>query len=87
MEAESNTEIQPENEQAGQRIRPFGIIDLIVVTTAMALQFKLYGLYMANSNINSVSMWMPLVFIYAICLLYTSPSPRDQRGSRMPSSA
>ena len=24
---------------------------------------------------------------YSICLLYTSPSPRDQRGSRMPSSA
>ena len=28
-------------------------------------------------------------FIQALkdCLLYTSPSPRDQRGSRMPSSA
>ena len=25
--------------------------------------------------------------IFYICLLYTSPSPRDQRGSRMPSSA
>ena len=25
--------------------------------------------------------------IGATCLLYTSPSPRDQRGSRMPSSA
>ena len=25
--------------------------------------------------------------IYYRCLLYTSPSPRDQRGSRMPSSA
>ena len=25
--------------------------------------------------------------LYYICLLYTSPSPRDQRGSRMPSSA
>ena len=25
--------------------------------------------------------------IYVPCLLYTSPSPRDQRGSRMPSSA
>ena len=25
--------------------------------------------------------------LYAFCLLYTSPSPRDQRGSRMPSSA
>ena len=24
---------------------------------------------------------------YIYCLLYTSPSPRDQRGSRMPSSA
>ena len=24
---------------------------------------------------------------YGSCLLYTSPSPRDQRGSRMPSSA
>ena len=26
-------------------------------------------------------------FKYMLCLLYTSPSPRDQRGSRMPSSA
>ena len=25
--------------------------------------------------------------LYMTCLLYTSPSPRDQRGSRMPSSA
>ena len=25
--------------------------------------------------------------MYIYCLLYTSPSPRDQRGSRMPSSA
>ena len=25
--------------------------------------------------------------LYYTCLLYTSPSPRDQRGSRMPSSA
>ena len=24
---------------------------------------------------------------HCVCLLYTSPSPRDQRGSRMPSSA
>ena len=24
---------------------------------------------------------------FHVCLLYTSPSPRDQRGSRMPSSA
>ena len=28
-----------------------------------------------------------LIVSMDICLLYTSPSPRDQRGSRMPSSA
>ena len=29
----------------------------------------------------------PYLASRGICLLYTSPSPRDQRGSRMPSSA
>ena len=29
----------------------------------------------------------PVVVAAGGCLLYTSPSPRDQRGSRMPSSA
>ena len=28
-----------------------------------------------------------LIGLFGTCLLYTSPSPRDQRGSRMPSSA
>ena len=32
-----------------------------------------------------VSLGMPNALL--VCLLYTSPSPRDQRGSRMPSSA
>ena len=45
----------------------------------------------------NLSMGLIGYFIYAVfasgltaayvCLLYTSPSPRDQRGSRMPSSA
>ena len=30
---------------------------------------------------------IPLDILFEDCLLYTSPSPRDQRGSRMPSSA
>ena len=29
----------------------------------------------------------PFALVDKVCLLYTSPSPRDQRGSRMPSSA
>eukprot|EP00829_Urostomides_striatus_P017403 TRINITY_DN5_c0_g1_i6.p1 TRINITY_DN5_c0_g1~~TRINITY_DN5_c0_g1_i6.p1 ORF type:complete len:649 (-),score=257.56 TRINITY_DN5_c0_g1_i6:28-1974(-) len=41
----------------------------------------LYQLFLAFRAQNSLS---PLFYI---CLLYTSPSPRDQRGSRMPSSA
>ena len=28
-----------------------------------------------------------ITYLTSPCLLYTSPSPRDQRGSRMPSSA
>ena len=33
------------------------------------------------------SQRMENVYNPSTCLLYTSPSPRDQRGSRMPSSA
>ena len=35
---------------------------------------------------NEYTITGPLNYAYS-CLLYTSPSPRDQRGSRMPSSA
>ena len=37
--------------------------------------------------IQTKSAWATQVTLYNYCLLYTSPSPRDQRGSRMPSSA
>ena len=33
------------------------------------------------------ALWMAIAVRFLACLLYTSPSPRDQRGSRMPSSA
>ena len=48
----------------------------------------IYQSQQINSSID-VSGLDPGVYILAIqtCLLYTSPSPRDQRGSRMPSSA
>ena len=31
--------------------------------------------------------WAEMLLRMYFCLLYTSPSPRDQRGGRMPSSA
>ena len=37
------------------------------------------GIYHSGIEVHGVE--------YTYCLLYTSPSPRDQRGSRMPSSA
>ena len=42
-----------------------------------------------NTSINKVASDKTIngAPIYHVCLLYTSPSPRDQRGSRMPSSA
>ena len=35
----------------------------------------------------SIARDINVVAVHYACLLYTSPSPRDQRGSRMPSSA
>ena len=40
-----------------------------------------------NLFLESESLKMLLSGKVSDCLLYTSPSPRDQRGSRMPSSA
>ena len=69
---------------------------------AYALRYSAHGLigqveqwYRMNksSNLDEFQDAMKMMQIpmfntmYADCLLYTSPSPRDQRGSRMPSSA
>ena len=42
--------------------------------------------YLGGSAIQTVGD-NPVTAYRQLCLLYTSPSPRDQRGSRMPSSA
>ena len=38
-------------------------------------------------GVRNISRWLEMWGGRYACLLYTSPSPRDQRGSRMPSSA
>ena len=43
--------------------------------------------FLENSDIFSEIGIPPIRPFFSSCLLYTSPSPRDQRGSRMPSSA
>ena len=45
------------------------------------------GLVQKKDVSEIVTKNLGLFSIACVCLLYTSPSPRDQRGSRMPSSA
>ena len=45
------------------------------------------GGHFSTHSLNEDGSWKNLMEQYNSCLLYTSPSPRDQRGSRMPSSA
>ena len=42
---------------------------------------------LCNALSNKISMAVISNDIYTVCLLYTSPSPRDVEESRMPSSA
>ena len=55
---------------------------LIIVTGPTVISPILRNIPL-KKDVSSVLKWEGIL----ICLLYTSPSPRDQRGSRMPSSA
>ena len=57
----------------------------------LAKQLKFFGIYLSlGMGLKKIifNQTLQLLLLGLIgCLLYTSPSPRDQRGSRMPSSA
>ena len=63
---------------------------LLFVTLAIWAIFSM-GIFLFGAEMNEVTgpFGYPLTYWFTCqgCLLYTSPSPRDQRGSRMPSSA
>ena len=75
-----------------------GLIVVLILAAApwwagradMRLMSELF-LYLALASLwNLMAGYAGLVSVGQqayVCLLYTSPSPRDQRGSRMPSSA
>ena len=59
-------------------------------TNFVDVQFTLYsfeGNPVSTGLVNPVSYRIPPKGQLSICLLYTSPSPRDRQKSRMPSSA
>ena len=68
--------------------------DLLIGTSFQGLRDKIQKLAVSHlpdeDEVNlhvSNEMLDPIINQLFACLLYTSPSPRDQRGSRMPSSA
>ena len=75
--------------QGGQ----FNIDELSMVADPAGYRLQVRGLSVsgglapANEDDPDTSLGFTIGELHYDCLLYTSPSPRDQRGSRMPSSA
>ena len=63
-------------------IRPISL--RVLLSSAAIKRFSIWATDIVQAFIQSFDLRRE---IFIICLLYTSPSPRDQRGSRMPSSA
>ena len=60
----------------------------IVCLNMLAMPWTATGVFVYQSFIAESKGWGTYVIAQSfICLLYTSPSPRDKRQSRMPSSA
>ena len=56
-------------------------------TTTKPVNQKAWFLILPVILCVAFSAILPLMTVVNYCLLYTSPSPRDKRQSRMPSSA
>ena len=76
------------------------ILYILMMASAFLAHKKIFSIFIVQLFFNATWSWlffrfqMPLVALLDIylliainCLLYTSPSPRDISGSRMPSSA
>ena len=66
------------------------VTEKCILQTESKLILPSFGKYTGGLSINNKIFKPYLKFgfnAYICCLLYTSPSPRAQRGSRMPSSA
>ena len=61
--------------------------NIIDAETAREQIINLFSADCKGFSTGKVGDYLRCEAVYGRCLLYTSPSPRDQRGSRMPSSA
>ena len=78
-----------QTQQEGIQTQPGGI--QTINTRLGSVERQMRGIQTINTRLGSVERQMRGIQTIntrlGSCLLYTSPSPRDQRGSRMPSSA
>ena len=75
----SNPEFLKEGAAIDDFLKPDRVVVGADTERAAAIMTELYEPFVRTGN--------PIYTMDVACLLYTSPSPRDQRGSRMPSSA
>ena len=74
--------------QTLERIAPLIAIDQVIPFRDQVVdRAAIIGLAERYTTIHATGALLLQTGLLMICLLYTSPSPRDQRGSRMPSSA
>ena len=76
-------EIENANKQLN-RIRPLAVEGAVKQSRVIDAELELSKL---KTGYDAACQELLLRGLDESCLLYTSPSPRDQRGSRMPSSA
>ena len=74
------------NDSIAEFIEP-GEVDDLMGEVAEGMERILSSLVIDTDNDHNTRDTAKRVAKMYFCLLYTSPSPRDQRGSRMPSSA
>ena len=64
-------------------------VSILVLATSLSGCASLQGAWgdLKSGSVTTPDEMSKALYLPEPCLLYTSPSPRDQRGSRMPSSA
>ena len=66
---------------------PQGFLETSGTTFGMYVAIRVFDVPVGMKMTIAAAASVGLLLSLFTCLLYTSPSPRDQRGSRMPSSA
>ena len=86
LQSTISTEFETRTVDVGTEEVP--LFDAVVTNTLQEIQtYPVSSEITTSRTIDGITSTINATLDGSTCLLYTSPSPRDQRGSRMPSSA